>query len=123
MPWSDVDQLHPLQACFPQLHALVIHAYGRDLRSHGFEYGCRTGIPRILHAHPISGIQEQPRHEVERFLHSGDDRYLLGDTLHPTRSAQVGGHSLPQHRISHRTAAQQKICRDTPQTTCRDLRP
>lgn len=71
MPWGDVNQPRSPQARILHLHAFVIQAHRADLGTPGFECDRRTRIPRILHAHPVSGIDEESHRQIERFLHSG----------------------------------------------------
>jgi hypothetical protein len=40
-------------------------------------------VSGIFHAHPVSGIEKEPRYQVERFLHSGNNRDLFGDDFTP----------------------------------------
>ena len=114
MPGGDVDQPRSAHARIVDLHPLLIHPDGRDLRAACPECGGCPRIPRILHAHPISGIDKEPHREIECFLHTRDDGNLVGGALHSAGSVQVAGDCLAQRRISQRTAAEQKTRRDPP---------
>ena len=59
-----------------------------------------TRVAGVLHADAIAGIQEEPRDEIERLLHPGDDRHLLGRALHASRGVQVVRDGLPQRADS-----------------------
>jgi hypothetical protein len=77
-----VDQSLVAQSARRQSHPLFVQRYRADLRADAFEHTGRALISGILDAHAIARIEQQPRHQIERVQHSGNDRDLLRIALH-----------------------------------------
>jgi len=70
------------QAVRMQFHSLIIQRHRGDAGARGLEHHRRANVPGFFHGHPVAWIQKNARDQIERFLHSGHDRYLVGHAVH-----------------------------------------
>ncbi|MNN77037.1 hypothetical protein D3C81_1934680 [compost metagenome] len=55
----------------------------------GLQGDARGDMPRILHPHPVLGVEQEHAQQVERLLGPGHDHYLLGRTVDPASIEHV----------------------------------
>ena len=101
MPRRDVDQPRrtPLFPAALQIKPFSVNGNTPDARADRAKHHPGSGIPRLLHPHRFSGIQQNARSAIQRFLCAGKNQHLLGRALHSSRSVQVGGDRVAQRTI------------------------
>ena len=119
----DVDKPHALEPPPVDHQTLGVDPDRDEARPHGGEGAGSAAVTRILQAHPVSGVDQQPGREVERLLDAGDDRDLLRLAARAPGRPEMSGHRVTERPVAERLAAEEEPGRGAAQHPAGDLSP
>ena len=116
---------HPRSAQPRVLYADTFRINGkrRDLCAGSFEGRDGADVSGIFHAHVVARIDEDPCRQIERLLHTGNDRDLVGRAVHAARGIEIIGQRLSQRTVADCIASQHEVGRESPQPARVELCP
>jgi hypothetical protein len=73
-----------------EVHALRIDQHGQETSAGRRQDRARARVVRLLEQHPVAGIEQHARHEIDPLLRAAYDHHLLRPAHDGARTDEVG---------------------------------
>ena len=93
---------------------LVVDRYRRQAGTGGEQRAAHARVAGFLHPHRVAGVDQHPRHQVERLLRPGNDHDLVRGARHRPGGAEILRDRLAQGPIAGRVGRDQEAHRRPP---------